>query len=248
MATVERRPEHQTERTRVRRLPERGRYDRATIDRILDEALICHLGFVDGGQPFVIPTIHARAGDQVYVHGSTGSRALRTLADGTPVCLTATIVDSLIFARSPFNHSMNYRSVVVLGTAREVVDPDEKLEAMRAVVDHVAPGRWDEIREPTAKEFAATAILSLPLDEASAKVRTGPPHDDEEDLDLAIWAGEVPLRLVSLAARPDPLLRAGIEPPPAVTGWERPSGADAEAARAEEGQVAHGSPEGEPGP
>jgi nitroimidazol reductase NimA-like FMN-containing flavoprotein (pyridoxamine 5'-phosphate oxidase superfamily) len=228
---------------------ERTRYDRATIDRILDEALICHVGFVDDGQPFVIPTIHARAGDQVYVHGSTGSRALRTVADGTPMCLTATILDGLIFARSPFNHSMNYRSVVVLGTAREVVDPDEKLEAMRAVVEHVAPGRWGEIREPTAKEFAATAIVSLPIDEASAKVRTGPPHDDEEDLDLAIWAGEVPLRLVTSAARPDPLLRPGFEPTPAVAGWERPSGADAEAALAgRDGHGGHGEADTEPGP
>jgi hypothetical protein len=165
------------------------------------------------------------------------------------MCLTATILDSLIFARSPFNHSLNYRSVVVLGAAREVVDPAEKLEAMRAVVEHVAPGRWNEIREPTAKEFAATAIISLPLDEASAKVRTGPPHDDEEDLDLAIWAGEVPLRMVTLAARPDPLLRRGVDPTPAVAGWARPSGADAEAALAErEGHGTHGEPDAEPGP
>jgi nitroimidazol reductase NimA-like FMN-containing flavoprotein (pyridoxamine 5'-phosphate oxidase superfamily) len=248
MATVERPAQQGTDRTRVRRLPDRGRYDRATIDRILDEALICHLGFVDHGQPFVIPTIHARAGDHVYVHGSTGSRALRTVADGAPMCLTATIVDSLIFARSPFNHSMNYRSVIVLGTAREVVDPDEKMAAMRAVVDHVAPGRWNEIREPTAKEFAATAIISLPLDEASAKVRTGPPHDDEEDLELAIWAGEVPLRLVTLPARPDPLLREGFEPTPAVAGWDRPSGADAEAALAEHDGHAPSDGEGEAGP
>jgi nitroimidazol reductase NimA-like FMN-containing flavoprotein (pyridoxamine 5'-phosphate oxidase superfamily) len=240
MDITERPPRAPTERTRLRRLPDRGRYDRATIDAILDEALICHVGFVDDGQPFVIPTIHARSGDEVYVHGSTGSRALRVVADGTPMCLTATILDGLIFARSPFNHSMNYRSVVVLSTAREVVEVEEKLFAMRAVVEHVAPGRWDEIREPTPKEFAATTIVSLPLDEASAKVRTGPPHDDEEDLDLAIWAGEVPLRMVPLASVPDPLLRAGIEPTPAVADWARPSGAEA---AADDGDV-----HGEPGP
>jgi nitroimidazol reductase NimA-like FMN-containing flavoprotein (pyridoxamine 5'-phosphate oxidase superfamily) len=220
-------------------LPERGRFDRDTIDAILDEALICHVGFVNEGQPFVIPTIHARVGDLVYVHGSTGSRTIRAVADGTDVCLTATLLDGLVFARSPFNHSMNYRSVLVLGRAREVVDPDERLAAMRAIVEHVAPGRWDEIREPTPKEFAATAIVALTLDEASAKVRTGPPHDDEEDLDLAIWAGELPLRMMTLAARPDPLLRGGLEPTPAVAAWERPSGADAELFE---------SPEHEPGP
>jgi nitroimidazol reductase NimA-like FMN-containing flavoprotein (pyridoxamine 5'-phosphate oxidase superfamily) len=242
MATVHRPPRAPTERTRVRRLPERGRYDRDTIDAILDEALICHLGFVESGQPFVIPTIHARVEDRVYVHGSTGSRAIRALAESRPMCLTATILDGLVFARSPFNHSMNYRSVMVLGNAREVVDPEEKLEAMRAVVEHVAPGRWGEIREPTAKEFAATAIISLPLDEASAKLRTGPPHDDEEDLDLGIWAGELPIRLATLPTRPDPLLRRPLGPTPAVAGWERPSGAD------RVGSDGHDGPEGEPGP
>lgn len=216
-----------SDRTRVRRLPDRGRYDRATIDAILDEALFCHVGFLDGGQPFVVPTIHARAGDLVYVHGSTGSRMLRALSDGAPACLTATILDGLVFARSAFDHSMNYRSAMVLGTAREVVDRPEKLAAMRAIVEHVAPGRWEEIRAPNPREFAATTILSIPLDETSAKVRSGPPHDDEEDLALPVWAGELPVMLAALDPRPDPLLARRMKTSPSVAGWRRRSGAGA---------------------
>jgi uncharacterized protein len=207
---------------RLRRHPERGRYDRATIDAILDEALFCHVGMMDGSQPFVIPTIHARLGDVVYVHGSTGSRALRSFAGGIPMCLTVTILDGLVLARSAFNHSMNYRSAMVLGVAREVTDPDEKQAAMRAVVEHVARGRWDEVRHPSTKEVAATTIVALDLSEASAKVRTGPPHDDDEDLHLPIWAGELPLRLSSMAPRPDPSLALDLPVPPSVTGWTRP--------------------------
>jgi nitroimidazol reductase NimA-like FMN-containing flavoprotein (pyridoxamine 5'-phosphate oxidase superfamily) len=198
-----------TARTTVRRLRERGVYERDAIEAILDEALICHLGFVHQGQPFVIPTIHARSGDTVFVHGSPASRMLKTMADGVDVCLTATLL-GLVLARSVFHHSMNYRSVVVLGRAREVVDADEKMDALRTVVEHVQPGRWDDARRPNAEEFRKTRVLALGLDEASAKVRSGPAGDEEEDMDLPVWAGVVPLELVARAPVPDDLM------PPAV--------------------------------
>jgi nitroimidazol reductase NimA-like FMN-containing flavoprotein (pyridoxamine 5'-phosphate oxidase superfamily) len=185
-------------RIRIIREPQRGRYDRATIDAILDEALLCHLGFEVDGQPYVIPTLHARVGDTVYVHGSAASRMLRHLAGGVRVCLTVTLFDGLVLARSVFNHSVNYRSVVLLGTATLVGD-DGKREALRALTEQLAPGRWDEARQPTAKELKATWILTLPIDEASAKVRNGPPEDEPEDEDLPVWAGVVP---VHLAAEP----------------------------------------------
>src|SRR5438093_12228024 len=171
-----------TPRTTVRRLPQRGHYDRETIAAVLDEGLICHVGFVAEAQPFVIPTIYARSGDRLYLHGSAVSRMLKTLAGGVPACVTVTILDGLVLARSVFNHSMNYRSVVVLGTAT-VVEGDEKRAALETLAEHVARGRWKEAREPNETELKATLVLSLPLDEASAKVRTGPPVDD--DLDYA---------------------------------------------------------------
>jgi nitroimidazol reductase NimA-like FMN-containing flavoprotein (pyridoxamine 5'-phosphate oxidase superfamily) len=183
---------------RVTREPQRGRYDRATIDAILDEALVSHLGFVDDDRPFVIPTLHARVADVVYVHGSAASRMLRGLAGGAPVCLTATIFDGLVLAKSVFNHSVDYRSVVVVGTATLVGDA-EKRDALRALTEQLAPGRWDEARQPTAQELKATWILSLPLDDASAKVRSGPPEDEPEDESLPVWSGVVP---VHLAAEP----------------------------------------------
>jgi nitroimidazol reductase NimA-like FMN-containing flavoprotein (pyridoxamine 5'-phosphate oxidase superfamily) len=186
------------DRIRVRRQPIRGRYDRATIDAILDEALICHLGFEVEGQPYVIPTLHARVDDRLYLHGSSASRMLRHAASGAPVCATVTLFDGLVLARSVFNHSVNYRSVVVFGTAT-AVDDDEKPVALHALAEQLAPGRWEEARQPNAKELKATSILSLPLHEASAKVRSGPEDDDEEDLDLPVWAGVVP---VYLAAEP----------------------------------------------
>jgi hypothetical protein len=188
-----------TARTTVKRHPERGAYDRATIDAILDEALICHVGFVADGQPYVIPTIHARDGDTLYLHGSPGSRMLRNLAGGVDVCVTVTLLDGLVLARSVYHHSMNYRSVVVLGRAREVTDRDAKLRAMRTVVEHVVPGRWDDARQPNEAELKGTTILEISLDEASAKIRNGPPKDNEEDLDLPFWAGVVPLALVPSA-------------------------------------------------
>jgi nitroimidazol reductase NimA-like FMN-containing flavoprotein (pyridoxamine 5'-phosphate oxidase superfamily) len=183
-------------RTRVKREPNRGRYDRETIDAILDEALISHVGFVDDGQPFVIPTLHARVGDVVYFHGSAASRMLRELDRGVPVCLTATLFDGLVLAKSVFNHSVNYRSVVLLGTATRVPD-EEKEAALRALTEQLTPGRWDEVRAPTAQELKATWILALPIDEASAKVRDGGPEEEPEDEALPIWHGVVPVHLAA---------------------------------------------------
>jgi uncharacterized protein len=185
-------------RIRIKREPQRGRYDRETIDLILDEALLCHLGFEIDGQPYVIPTLHARVGDKLYVHGSAASRMLRHLAGGVRVCVTVTLFDGLVLARSVFNHSVNYRSVVLLGEAT-LVEDDEKLAALYALTEQLAPGRWEEARQPTAKELKATWILSLPIEEVSAKVRNGPPEDEPEDEDLPVWAGVVP---VHLAAEP----------------------------------------------
>jgi hypothetical protein len=204
-------------RTRLRRQPEKARYDRETIDAILDEALVAHLGLVNHGQPFVIPTLHARAGEIVYVHGSAASRTLRDLAAGVPACLTVTLLDGLVLARSVFEHTVNYRSVVVLGTARPVLEPKEKLRALEAFTERVVPGRWADARRPTARELRATAILWLPLDEASAKVRARPPDDgDSPDAELDVWAGVVPLELRPLTPVPDPSLRPGIPVPPYV--------------------------------
>jgi nitroimidazol reductase NimA-like FMN-containing flavoprotein (pyridoxamine 5'-phosphate oxidase superfamily) len=210
-----------TERVRVRRLPKRAAYDRATIHAILDEALVCHLGFVHADQPFVIPTLHARIGEQVYVHGSSASRMLDALAQGVAACITVTLIDGLVLARSAFHHSINYRSVVLLGTARAVTDPDEKALAMHAFTEQIVPGRWDEVRPPTPMELKATSVLCLPLDEASAKVRTGPPVDDEEDYALDVWAGVLPLRLLALEPEADPQLTPGIRPPRYVTAYHR---------------------------
>jgi len=185
-----------SDRTRVRREPQRGRYDRETIDAILDEALFCHLGFVADEQPYVIPTLHTRVGDLLYVHGSSASRMLRHAAEGAPMCATVTLLDGLVLAKSVFNHSIDYRSVVVLGSAR-LVEGDEKVEALRALTDHVAPGRWEEARQPTLLELKATSVLAFTLDEASAKIRTGPPEDDPEDVDLPVWSGVVPIHLAA---------------------------------------------------
>lgn len=209
-------------RTRVRRLPERGAYDRETIDAVLDAALVAHLGFVQDGQPFVIPTLHARVGDRVYVHGSAASRTLRALATGIQACLTVTLLDGIVLARSVFEHSLNYRSVVVLGTATRVDDPEEKLAALEAFTEQLLPGRWAEARRPTRKELKATSVLTLPLDETSAKIRDGGPEDgDTPDADLDVWAGHLPLVVRALAAVPDPSLRPGIPLPPGLTPYRR---------------------------
>src|ERR1043165_1490376 len=186
----------QTERTKVKRLPERASYDRETIYAIVDEALICHVGFVVEGQPFVIPTIHWRDGDTLYVHGSAASRMLRTLRGGVDACVTITLLDGLVLARSAFHHSMNYRSVVVFGKAREVSEREEKLRALGKLVEHIPPDRAAAVRPPNESELRQTLVLALPLQEASAKVRSGPPVDDEEDYGLPVWAGVVPVSLV----------------------------------------------------
>jgi nitroimidazol reductase NimA-like FMN-containing flavoprotein (pyridoxamine 5'-phosphate oxidase superfamily) len=199
-------------RTRVRRHPERGRYDRETIEAVLDEGLVCHLGFVVDGAPFVMPTMYARRGDVVYVHGSPGSRMLRTAAGPADVCLTVTLLDGLVMARSVFNHSMNYRSVVVVGRAVEVTDPAEKMVAFEALVEHVCAGRWGDARQPNPNELASTLVLRLDLEEASAKVRDGGPKDADDDLDLPVWAGEIPLR-----TRPLPPVRHADVPGDVVT-------------------------------
>jgi nitroimidazol reductase NimA-like FMN-containing flavoprotein (pyridoxamine 5'-phosphate oxidase superfamily) len=210
-----------TARTRVRRAPKRGVYDRETIERILDEALVCHVGFVDGDQPFVIPTLHARVGDEVYIHLSTASRLVRTLSRDVPCCLTVTMIDGLVLARAAFLHSANYRSVVVLGRAR-VVDTDaEKLKAVEAFSEQLVPGRWEHVRPPTRQELKATQVLALRLDEASAKIRTGPPLDEDEDMDMDVWAGELPLAVQTLAPRPDPRSPRPVPLPEHVSGWRR---------------------------
>ena len=211
----------QTERTRARRLPERAAYDRPTVHAILDEGFICHVGFVSGGQPFVIPTGYARVGETIYLHGSSGSRlGLRPEMD---VCVTVTLVDGLVLARSAFHHSMNYRSVMAIGRTRAITDPDEKEAALRALVEHIVPGRSDAVRGGDRRELAATAVLALPLVEVSAKVRTGPPKDDEPDYDLPIWAGVLPLRQVADPPVPDDLLGPGLAVPAHVAGWHRPT-------------------------
>lgn len=185
-----------TPRTRLTRLPARGRYDRETIDAILDEAFVCHLAFRVGDQSYAIPTGYARSGDQIVIHGSAASRMIRTLEGGVDLCATVTLVDGLVLARSAFHHSINYRSVVILGRARSVSDPAEKLQALRALTNHIVPGRWEEVRTPTAQELKATTVLAMALDEASAKIRTGPPSDDAEDIGLHVWAGVVPLTTI----------------------------------------------------
>jgi nitroimidazol reductase NimA-like FMN-containing flavoprotein (pyridoxamine 5'-phosphate oxidase superfamily) len=209
-------------RTRIRRLPEQAVYDSAAINAIVDEALICHVGFVDHESPVVIPTIHARSGDLLYLHGSPASRMMRNLKQGVEVCVTITLVDGLVMARAPFHSSMNYRSVVIFGSARLVDDPDEKWEAFRLITEHVAPGRWLDSRRPTATETRATSILALPMAEASAKVSTGPPEDDEEDYSLPLWAGVVPLRLVAEDPVDDPDLRGEIAVPDYLREYGRP--------------------------
>lgn len=207
---------------RVRRHPERGIYDRAAIDAILDEALVCHAGFAVDGQPFVIPTIHARVGDTLYLHGSPASRMLRQLAGGVDICVTATLLDGIVLARSVYKSSLNYRSAVVLGHARKVEDSDEKRLALEAVVEHVAPGRSREARAPNGDELKATLVLALEIDEASAKVRSGPPKDFEHDLDLPIWAGAIPLGLSALPPETADRVPARVAVPDYAEKYRRP--------------------------
>lgn len=186
-----------TPRTRVVREPQRAVYDRVAVNQILDEGFICHIGFVADGQPYVIPTSYGRDGDVLYIHGSAASRMLRNLDQGVPVCVTVTLLDGLVLARSVFNHSMNYRSVVILGTATLVDDPAEKIAALRALSEHILPQRWDDSRQPNDKELKATSVLRIPIEEFSAKVRVGPPIDDEEDYSFPTWAGVIPLTMTA---------------------------------------------------
>lgn len=211
-----------TERTRVRRAPQRGAYDRSTIDEILDEGIVAHLGFVDDGQPYVIPTLYARLGDKLYVHGSSASRAIRRLSDGIPACLTVTLIDGIVLARSAFNHSMNYRSVVVLGNCHPVEGAEQLEEALRAFTEHLIPGRWDDVRPPNEQELKGTKVLTMDLEECSAKQRSGPPKDNEDDYSWPVWAGVVPLRMVGDPPVPDPRMTGGFVPSPAIAGWEPP--------------------------
>jgi nitroimidazol reductase NimA-like FMN-containing flavoprotein (pyridoxamine 5'-phosphate oxidase superfamily) len=212
----------QTERTRVRRKPGRGSYDRELVHSILDEALICHVGFVQDGQPYVIPTIHARDGENIYLHGSPASRTLGSLADGAACCVTATLTDELVLARSARNHSLNYRSVMVLGTAHEITEPVEKAHALLTVVEHMIPGRSDEVRGPSEKDLETTKVLSMQIEEASAKVRTGFPADKPDDLELSYWAGVLPISLTPGVPIPEPGLDGDLSIPDHVTRWKRP--------------------------
>jgi uncharacterized protein len=206
-------------RTKIRRVPARAMYDREAIDAILDEALVAHLGFLHDGQPYVVPTLHARIGDEVYFHGSAAGRAIRTLAEGVPACLTVTLLDGLVLARSAFHHSVNYRSVVVLGRARLLGQGSERAEALEAFVERLVPARWGEVRPPSPKELKATGVLALPLDEASAKARAGPPMDDRDDYLLDSWAGVIPLRMAAGVPAPDPRLAPGTAASSAVQSW-----------------------------
>jgi uncharacterized protein len=211
-----------TPRTRVVRESHRGVYDRETAYRILDEGFLCHVGFVADGQPFVIPTSYGRKGDSLYIHGSAASRMLRQLKDSVPVCVTVTLLDGLVLARSVFNHSMNYRSVVILGKATLVEDSQAKLAALHALSEHILPGRWADARQPNERELKQTSVLRLPIEEFSAKVRTGPPIDDEEDYSFPTWAGVVPLEMIAGAPINDPKLDPAHALPEYIQHYSRP--------------------------
>ncbi len=210
-----------TQRTRVVREPERGVYDREAAYRILDEGFICHVGFLVDGQPFVIPTSYGRKDANLYIHGSAASRMLREMKEGVAVCVTVTLLDGLVLARSVFNHSMNYRSVVILGKATLVDDAVEKLTALRVLSEHILPGRWDDARQPNERELKATSVLRVAIEEFSAKVRTGPPVDDAEDLAFPTWAGVLPLEMKAGGAIGDPKLEPKREVPPYVRNYSR---------------------------
>ena len=208
-----------TDRTKIKRFPELGSHDRLVIHRILDEALVCHVGFTgSSGEPVVIPSIHARIGDSLYLHGAPASRMMRTLSDGGPVCVTVTLLDGIVLARTPTHSAYNYRSVVLFGNAERIRDDAEKLDALRAITEHVTPGRWADCRPPTKPEIDRTAVVKLPIDEASAKIATGFPEDEDEDYDLDIWAGVIPLTLQAGEPEPDPRLKSGVRVPGYLSG------------------------------
>jgi nitroimidazol reductase NimA-like FMN-containing flavoprotein (pyridoxamine 5'-phosphate oxidase superfamily) len=209
-----------TERTRVKRLHQRACYDRATIDRILDAGLVCHVGYTIDDHPYVTATSYWRVGDRIYWHGSSASRMLRRVQGEVPVCVNVSLIDGLVLARSGFHHSINYRTVMLFGKAAALTDPKAKLDALEVFTERVCPGRWPELRPVTDQELKATTVLAMDIDEAVAKERTGPPGDDEEDYDLDVWAGEVPLRLVAGPPVPDPRLKPGIEQPAYLDGFD----------------------------
>lgn len=210
-----------TNRTKLKRLPKRGNFERETIYKILDEAFVCHVGFVVDGQPFVIPTAFGRKDDILFIHGSAASRMMRNLAIGIDVCVTVTLIDGLVLARSAFHHSINYRSVVIFGKAQIIEDESEKSEALRLFTEHLIPNRWDDVREPNSKELKGTTVLRLPITEASAKIRTGNPVDDEEDYELNVWAGVIPLKIQAEKPINDTLLREGIAVPEYALKYQR---------------------------
>lgn len=211
----------QTERTTLKRLPKRGSFDREVINAILDEGFVCHVGFIADDKPVVIPTGYARVDEHLIIHGSQASRMLRALGKGIDVCVTVTLIDGLVLARSAFHHSMNYRSVVIFGRAHVIDGREDKLAALRALSEHMIPGRWDYVREPNESELQQTTVLSVPLAEASAKIRIGQPIDDDEDYDLPIWAGILPLRMSTEDALADPLLRMDVEIPAHVLSYRK---------------------------
>ena len=210
-----------TPRTTLKRLPKRGSHEREVIDRILDEGFICHVGFAVDGQPFVIPTGYARIEDKLIIHGSQASRMLRAVGQGIDVCVTVTLIDGLVLARSAFHHSMNYRSVMIFGRAKVIDDREEKLRALLALSEHMIPGRWQDVREPSEEELRQTTVLTLPIEEGSAKIRTGPPLDDEEDYALPVWAGVVPLKVVAEKPISDPRLPANTPIPEYAARYSR---------------------------
>lgn len=210
-----------TKRTELRRLPKRGSHETQAIHAILDAGFLAHVGFQVDGQPFVIPTLYGRKENKLYLHGSAASRMLREVAEGVAACVNVTLVDGLVLARSAFHHSMNYRSVVAFGTASRIDDPEQKRTALRIISDHVITGRWNDVRSPTDKELKATAVLEFTIEEASAKIRTGPPLDDEEDYHLPVWAGILPLRIQPAEPLPDPRLRDGSTVPPYILNFRK---------------------------
>jgi nitroimidazol reductase NimA-like FMN-containing flavoprotein (pyridoxamine 5'-phosphate oxidase superfamily) len=208
-------------RNRVRRHPERGRYDAASIYPIVDEALICHVGFVDGGQPYVIPTLHAREGDTILLHGARASRLLQHLEAGGEVCITVTLLDGIVLARSVFSHSINYRSAVIFGRGQPITDLDERMRALELFTERLIPGRWADARPPTPAEMQQTGVVAVPIESASAKIRTGPPKDGAEDLALPVWAGVLPLHLATGAPLPDAALPPDTPLPDYISGYRR---------------------------
>ncbi len=211
----------QTNRTKLRRIPKRGSFDRENIYKILDEAFICHVGFIVENQPFVIPTAYARSDENLLIHGSAASRMMREMSKGIDICVTVTLLDGLVLARSAFHHSMNYRSVVIFGTAKLVKNEAEKHEALRLFTEHIIPNRWEEIRAPNSKELKGTTVLKLEINEASAKIRTGDPIDDDEDYELNIWAGVIPLKIEADKPIDDKKLPKGIKPPNYALNYSR---------------------------